>query len=384
MNLLPAVLIGGPPHAGKSVLAYSLSHALRQRGVTHYVLRAYPDGEGNWSNEAEPSLVRTIRVKHWGSPEWIAHIRRDIVRRHVPLIVDPGGKPTDWQAAMFAECTHAILLTRDAASHGEWQRLVQEHGLIILADLHSDLRAHQVIVDDGAVLRGTLAGLERGARASGIVFDALIERVAQLLTYSTMELRVHHFAQAPAELVIELTQLGQTLGALDANQMWQPAALPRVLDYLPAGTAIAIYDAAPNWLYAALALYTAPAEFYQFDARLGWIQPPVLALADECSPAVLRSTMRSHADYTWVEFELADGYIDYTEMANACVPIIPVERGVVLSGKLPLWLWTAIALAYRRASWVAVYQPQFFDQAVVVHSHLDTVQPGQLITLASP
>ena len=44
MELFPAVMIGGPPHSGKSVLAYSLTQALRARGVAHYVLRAYPDG----------------------------------------------------------------------------------------------------------------------------------------------------------------------------------------------------------------------------------------------------------------------------------------------------------------------------------------------------
>src|SRR5438552_6610469 len=46
---LPAILIGGPPHTGKSVLTYSLSQALRKRSIEHYVIRASPDGEGDWS-----------------------------------------------------------------------------------------------------------------------------------------------------------------------------------------------------------------------------------------------------------------------------------------------------------------------------------------------
>ena len=53
LNQLPAVLIGGPPHSGKSVLIYSLSQALRARGVAHYALRACPDGEGDFSNETD-------------------------------------------------------------------------------------------------------------------------------------------------------------------------------------------------------------------------------------------------------------------------------------------------------------------------------------------
>ena len=52
-----AILIGGPPHSGKSVLTYSLTQTLRQQGIDHYVLRACPDGEGDWSNEAAPERV---------------------------------------------------------------------------------------------------------------------------------------------------------------------------------------------------------------------------------------------------------------------------------------------------------------------------------------
>ena len=39
-NPLPAVVIGGPPHSGKSVLAYSLTRALRAPSISHYLLRA--------------------------------------------------------------------------------------------------------------------------------------------------------------------------------------------------------------------------------------------------------------------------------------------------------------------------------------------------------
>ncbi|MBV9228005.1 MAG: hypothetical protein JOZ18_01740, partial [Chloroflexi bacterium] len=68
MNLLPAVLVGGPPHAGKSVLFYRLTQALLECGISHHAIRACPDGEGNWFHEGDPDLVSTIRVKLTG--EW--------------------------------------------------------------------------------------------------------------------------------------------------------------------------------------------------------------------------------------------------------------------------------------------------------------------------
>ena len=66
MNSLPAILIGGPPHAGKSVLFYSLTHALRERHIPHHAIRACLDGEGELvtrkpSQHCEPEFVFVSR-----------------------------------------------------------------------------------------------------------------------------------------------------------------------------------------------------------------------------------------------------------------------------------------------------------------------------------
>jgi CRISPR-associated protein Csx3 len=101
-NPLPAVVLGGPPHRGKSVLAYSLTRALRTHAVRHYLLRAYPpDGEGDWFHEGEQDVVRHLRIKGARSEGWLPLLRRDIARRHLPLIVDMGGLPTPEQEAIL-------------------------------------------------------------------------------------------------------------------------------------------------------------------------------------------------------------------------------------------------------------------------------------------
>lgn len=377
MNLLPAVLIGGPPHAGKSVLAYSLTRALRAREVPHYVLRAYPDGEGDWANESDQELVRAIRVKGYGSPEWIARITRDLDRRHLPLLVDVGGKPTQWQETLFDHCTHAIVLSRDQASRAEWLARVERHGLILLADVHSDLLGQNELYPSETILRGTLAGLERGQVARGALFDALVERLAILFAYSSDELRALHLAHAPTELVLELNRLGKTLNALDAQGDWLPAALPRVLDYLPAAKSLALYDRAPNWLYAALALWARPAPLYQFDVRLGWVTPPPLELGTPPDDSPVPARLTFHADYTHIEFQLRESYLDYTEAEGLVVPNVPPPTPIVVSGKLPLWLWTALALAYAHAPWLGIYQPQL-NGAVIVHAR-ELATLGQVV-----
>ncbi|MCS7260340.1 MAG: hypothetical protein NZ765_06115 [Anaerolineae bacterium] len=386
MEIFPAVAIGGPPHSGKSVLAYSLSKALRARQIAHYVLRAFPDGEGDWANEADQALVRRIRIKGAVTSEWIQRIRRDIARRHLPLIVDMGGQPTEWQETLFDHCTHIILLTRDRASHNWWHRLARRHNLQVIADLRSVHAGEEVVRARSPVLRGQISGLERGSTAGGVVFTALVDLVASLFAYDQEELRRVHIAAAPADLVVELERLGRMLArATDQPwEGWSPAQLGRVLTYAPAHLPLAIYDRGPNWLYAALAVHVYPAPLYQFDARLGWIAAPALELAEDPSSSPVQAHVSVHEHYTWVELVLPGGYLDYAEVEQVRLPRFPSDRGVILSGKLPLWLWTAAARAYRMAPWLGIYQPQLGTQAVVVAAHVRQMRPGMLVACELP
>lgn len=76
------------------------------------------------------------------------------------------------------------------------------------------------------------------------------------------------------------------------------------------------------------------------------------------------------ADHTHLAFTITKAYLDYTEAKGLVTPPVPPDQGVVLSGKLPLWLYTALALIYTSCAsfsfpWLAVYQPQLRDKAVV-------------------
>jgi CRISPR-associated protein Csx3 len=68
------------------------------------------------------------------------------------------------------------------------------------------------------------------------------------------------------------------------------------------------------------------------------------------------------------------------ETEGLVVPPIPPDQGVVLSGKLPLWLYTALALIYAPCtSWLAVYQPHLRDESVVVCSRNPGLSPGDQV-----
>lgn len=376
MKDFPVILIGGPPHSGKSVLAFSLTQALRAANIEHYLLRACPDGEGDWANLANPETVRLIRFKGEMTPEWVDSMCRDINNRHLPLLVDVGGKPKPWQEAIFSCCTQAILLAPDAGAQAAWRAIARRNGLAILADLRSSLNEPDVVWDKAPVLRGIIGGLERGTTAAGLTFQALLRRLMPLVTYQATQLRHIHLSHAPLEPAIDLGRLARTL-AVEGD--WRPEQLPAALEYLPQGGPLAVYGRGPNWLYAALALHSYPGPFYQFDPRLGWVAPLSLRIgAPPGNAALIVHRFQNETHYRF-EIYLENTYLDYHLAGPLIAPPLPADFGLVFSGKLPLWLWTALARLYRTASWVGVYQPHLHEQAVVIASKTPGIRIGQLI-----
>jgi CRISPR-associated protein (Cas_csx3) len=139
---LPAILIGGPPKAGKSVLTYNLTRALRSRKIPHYVFRASPDGEGDWSFEGDLDTVREFHSK--SKHDWSQIFREiacyDLPHRQVPLIVDLGGRPTEEDTCIFQTCQKAILLFKKDGLEKDfrtWHDYIARNKLKLIAEIFS-------------------------------------------------------------------------------------------------------------------------------------------------------------------------------------------------------------------------------------------------------
>ncbi len=365
----PAVLIGGPPHSGKSVLLYAVSQALRKAGVEHYALRSCPDYEGDWSQEATPEAVRAIRIKGGWTPEWVNLICRDIHNRHLPLLVDVGGRPTLDQERIFDACTHAILLTKDDASHAEWSERIARHGLPVIADLTS-VEVGESVTKGDAPLTGIVAGLTRHQQVANPVVDALNELLSHLFASDKAGLRHEHLATAPVELAVDLERVAVALGWAqpDTKMTWLPKHLPDLLDYLPAATPLAAYGRGTNWLHTGLARLTYPEAYFSFDVRLGWVQAQPFPRGAPLPNAPLDFALSLGDGWTHVTGVLpASQYIDVSEADLIVAPPVAADGGVILSGKLPYWLYTSLAMTYADAPWLAAFQPQV-EGAVVVYA----------------
>lgn len=360
----PAVLIGGPPHSGKSVLAYSLKQALKQAGVQCYLLRAAPDGEGDWSQEAEPELGRALRRKGGYTPAWVKHMCDDIAARPLPFLVDVGGRPKPWDEAVFDQCTHAILLTTETESPAFWHNLVHKYNLILLADLTSQLSGQSTLTAEQPVLKGTITQLSRGQAAQGVVFEALLARLKALFGYGYGELFNIHQAQAPVELVVDINHLRRRINPHRPGLTWQAQDLPATLADLPQDSPLALYGLGPAWLYAAVARHIAPQDFYQFDARRGWVKPPLFTPA-KSGRSDIAMIARETAEFIYLKFDLLEDYLEYAPAIPLSLPPPPSGKGLILSSKLPNWLYTGLTLFYQHTAWAAIYYPHSNEGIVV-------------------
>ena len=155
----PAILIGGPPNSGKSVLsnALRLSLSAHLREATLFLHRASWDGEGNWTHETpqvefSEALVQTHEYRIHENPDTVTLIP-DFFRYHAAavqhlrqvvdcLIVDVGGLPQPEKLPLLQACSHYIVISRLPEAVEPWHRFCQPH-LTPLAVIHSRLSPNQ-------------------------------------------------------------------------------------------------------------------------------------------------------------------------------------------------------------------------------------------------
>lgn len=381
MNSFPAILIGGPPHSGKSTLAYSLSQALRRRAIAHYMVRAAPDGEGDWTHELQNAAVHPVRFKGKWTQHWVDVTCRDVARRTLPLLVDVGGRPTPAQQAIFDQCTHAIVIAARDEDRAQWAEMTQAHNLLLLANLRSTLDALPAPAagaqDTPGPLIGEVCGLTREAPAPGGLFDALVERVAGLFAPFTEDevLRIH-LSRAPFQTdprdaagvcLIHFRELHRALHPGDPSGRFQlDDDIAPALALIPDDRPIALYGRAPVRLVAAIAAQRDVR--WQFDARLGWVQSlrPVVCAPGDTSycdqPDLVIEPAESAPDTTTLTLRARALYLDYDALVNVRLPWIAPERRVIVGGpeggKVPQWLTAGVAAAYRACAGVEAWQPQ--------------------------
>ncbi|MEM4973404.1 MAG: CRISPR-associated ring nuclease Crn3/Csx3 [Candidatus Hadarchaeales archaeon] len=89
-------------------------------------------------------------------------------------------------------------------------------------------------------------------------------------------------------------------------------------------------------------------------------------------------------EFFLLQFELEGGVISPEELGKAveAAPQLPGNKGVVISGRGPVWLFAALCHKYHPCVWVATHDPRL--GAVVVETHVKERKVGEVIPLPSP
>ena len=177
------IVIGGPPHSGKSVFIEALTRNLDKDNT--FSFSAAPDGEGPWLQRHydDPEVIK-FRQKGKFTPEFVADRKKKIHDWEGPLmIIDVGGRTSEENAEMIEGATHAIILAGDLSKVAEWRNFFEENNIEVIAKLHSHYQGnHDVqrpMEPEKSHIVSSVHHLERGEPAAD---RETIKQVAGLIS----------------------------------------------------------------------------------------------------------------------------------------------------------------------------------------------------------
>ncbi|MEF3191394.1 MAG: CRISPR-associated protein Csx3 [Campylobacterales bacterium] len=80
---------------------------------------------------------------------------------------------------------------------------------------------------------------------------------------------------------------------------------------------------------------------------------------------------------TLISFTIQEGVTNPTEAFSIPLPKVAFDRGVVISGRGPIWLYARLIHHYHPARWIAIHDPRI--GYVVVQSHSKERREGEVI-----
>ncbi len=157
-----AILVGGPPNSGKSVLCNALGFRVlaKTQGVQVYLHRANWDGEGNHTYEtSDRDLAEKLRQKNKFKPHQHPQAEELIkkyfnyhaqatsnIREMVDLaLVDVGGVPDPVKSSVVEQCSHYIVISNDPDKVQAWHDLCGK-SLKPIAVIHSVLEERLEVI----------------------------------------------------------------------------------------------------------------------------------------------------------------------------------------------------------------------------------------------
>jgi|GEM_PF-974636 len=372
------IVVGGPPHSGKSVFIEALTNNLDKDHT--YAMSACPDGEGPWLQKHydDPDVV-ALRRKGGFTPEFVDWATKSVQDWNGPLmLVDIGGRTSEENSKIVEGATHAIILAGDISEIPEWKKFFETKGIEVIAVLNSHYLDHKDRFGDPGFLLSDEANdpilasvhhLERGEPAEGRETLQLMAEVIEHLVEKNKanreisETDQGYFKIDVASLRVDLptTQVKRNLtsGQTITNTNLDKSAVPGLYEKIasqPHDQEVWLDGPTNSWEIVALAcaLNAADVPGIRYNSPNGFVELQKLPISDEPSIAasgwewnVTKRVAGNGQKITVVEVaHNPDEPIHPDILLTTTLPGVDTDSIVVLGGKIPQWLRASIALGY--------------------------------------
>ena len=94
----------------------------------------------------------------------------------------------------------------------------------------------------------------------------------------------------------------------------------------------------------------------------------------------IKITSVESPEYTTVTIDIENGTCEPADLKTLAIPTVKGNKGVVLNGRAPIWVFATLVHHFHATQWVATNDPRQ-GGAIVVESHKSGVAVGDIIPL---
>ena len=356
------VVFCGPPHSGKSVFIANLIDKLPTDAYT--IIRACPDGEGNWSNNKNQNETSIVRKKGKFTKSFIEDACKAIDNQTNKIVlVDVGGIMSKENEKVFEHCDSFVVLSSDEKKKEEWLKFGQGLGLECLGILDSSLEGQEEIYSRQPYLQGRIVGLERGeVLKNSQVIKAIVSDIVRKSRYGEKSKKEKtNFIGT----MIDDTELGFDLGygkeiltedGTSIKQVkWSEKALSKIYininEKVNTKQPIRINGIRANFVLCVIckALKKKSAQAVStYDARTKQYIP-IKSLPKKRGlkqTEGLSYNIIENKENIFMDIDITKEQYSLEDYDQCMLPQIKENKNLYLSGKIPLWLLASISSSY--------------------------------------
>ena len=356
------VVFCGPPHSGKSVFIANLIDKLPTDAYT--IIRACPDGEGNWSNNKNQKETSIVRKKGKFTKSFIEDTCKAIDNQTNKIVlVDVGGIMSKENEKVFEHCDSFVVLSSDEKKKEEWLKFGQGLGLECLGILDSSLEGQEEIYSRQPYLQGRIVGLERGeVLKNSQVIKAIVSDIVRKSRYGEKSKKEKtNFIGT----MIDDTELGFDLGygkeiltedGTSIKQVkWSEKALSKIYininEKVNTKQPIRINGIRANFVLCVIckALKKKGAQAVStYDARTKQYIP-IKSLPKKRGlkqTEGLSYNIIENKENIFMDIDITKEQYSLEDYDQCMLPQIKENKNLYLSGRMPLWLLASISSSY--------------------------------------